>query len=140
MRTIRSIWLLTLVAASACVFPERHRLPEMHVQLVDGSFAVHEAKVGYSWRWGQEACDQSINVIHADDHGQFVLPAQSSWGMGFIVPIPDFGRPGWQLCFKTPTGERRYFSLWAEPNETTTVRCDLGRAKPLDVCEVLSER
>ena len=138
MTTSRALCLLILVVGSACVFPARRTLPEMHVQLLDGAMPVHEAKVGYSWRWGAEACDESLNLIHADGDGMFILPAQSSWGIGAITPIPDFGRPGWQLCFETYAGDRRYFSVWAEPTARTTVRCDLGRARSLDICEVLS--
>ncbi len=137
---MRSLCALMLATASSCVFPARHRLPETHVQLLDGSVPVREGKIGYSWGWGKEACDESLKVVSADDQGQFVLPAESSWGIGAITPIPDFGRPGWQLCFETPSRERRYFSIWAEPTDVTTVRCDLGRPKSFDVCEVLAAK
>jgi hypothetical protein len=137
MGATRSLCLLVLSVASACVFPERRRLPEMRVQLLQGPIPVRQAKVGYSWAWGQEACDESLTEISADEGGRFVLAAESTWGIGTITPIPDFGRPGWQLCFETAAGERRYFSVWADPTDVTTVMCDLRRPKSRDVCEVL---
>jgi hypothetical protein len=135
---MKTAWVFILAAASACVFPERRPLPEMHVQLLDGSIPVREAKVGYSLRRDQQGCDQSLKLIKADDQGQFVLPARSEWGIGAITPIPDWGRPGWQLCFETTTSERRYFSMWAEPNALTTVRCDVRRPRTVNLCEVIS--
>ena len=135
---VKAACAVILGAASACVFPVRRKLPEMHVQLLDASAPVREAKVGYSWRWDQRGCDQSLKPVIADDHGEFVLPATSEWGIGAITPIPDWGRPGWQLCFETPTRTRRYFATWAEPNAVTTVRCDVARPTTINLCDVLS--
>src|SRR6266516_6446447 len=82
MQTLGSLCALMFVTASACVYPARHRLPELDVQLLDQAVPVREARVGYSWAWGQVACDQSLNAIHADTEGRFILPAKTSWGIG----------------------------------------------------------
>jgi hypothetical protein len=118
--------MLALVAVSACVYPQHHRLAELRLALHDGDVPIREAKIGYSWVWGEEACDESLTLIQADEQGFFVVPDQSGWDVGTITPIPDHGRPGFQLCVETPTRGRRYLTAFGEVKEPITMRCDLG--------------
>lgn len=127
-----------IALASGCAFPGRHRLPELHVQLLDQSAPVSEAKVGYSWEWGQDACERSLEMVYPDPEGGFVLMAKSTWAIRFITPIPDYDRDGWQICLETPGGERHYYAGWAVPKQRMWIRCDLTRPTRPDVCEVIS--
>jgi hypothetical protein len=81
-----------------------------------------------------------LQSVRADDQGRLVLPSQSTWGVGVIAPIPDYGRPGWQVCFETPSGERRYYSVLGELRAPTTLACDLARPPEHDVCDRVTTR
>jgi len=131
---------MMLVSASGCVFPQRHSLPEIRGQLLRGPDPVTQAMVGYSWDWGEEACGQSLKAIVTESNGSFVLGSASTWGIGVITGVPDYGRGGWQLCFELPNGERRYFTTWWGRARVATVRCDLERPKTVDVCKLLPPR
>jgi len=133
--TILGAALLSLTAG--CVFPQRHRLPEIHGRLLDGGVPVGRAKVGYCWGWSKETCNDALQEIAPAAAGLFILPQQSKWGVGFITPIPDYGRAGWQLCFESLDGRRRYFRTWWEGGGVANLTCDIGLAETVDACSWL---
>jgi hypothetical protein len=131
---ISALGSVFLSVHTGCVFPVRHRLPEVHARLLDGGVPLHQAKVGHSWGWIEKECEESLQRVSTDAEGQFVLSPRSSWGVGVITPIPDYGRPGWQLCIESPDGRRRYFKSSYVGDGVVAVTCDLARADDLDPC------
>lgn len=125
---------IVLSVTAGCVSPRRQTLPEIRGQLLDCGSPVPRAKVGYCWDWSEEACDESLRAMTTSADGRFTLPQQSGWGIGVITPIPDYGRAGWQLCFESPDGRRRYFRTWWERGGVANLTCDLGRDEADDVC------
>lgn len=117
-----------------CAFPQRRRLPEIRGQLLDAGAPVTQAKIGSCWDWSPEACDESLRAVALSIDGKFVLSPRSEWGIGVLLPIPDYGRPGWQLCFESPDGRRRSFRTWWNAGEVANLTCDIGRAAGADVC------
>ena len=125
---------IVLSLTAGCVFSQRQKLPEIRGQLLDRGSPVAQAKVGYCWDWSEEACNESLRPIATSAEGRFTLPPQRAWGIGVITPIPDYGRAGWQLCFESPDGRRRYFRTWWERGAVADLTCDIGRAETDDVC------
>ena len=133
----KALITILLALTAGCVYPQPRRLPEIRGQLLDGGSPVARAKIGYCWDWSKAACDESLRPITTAGDGRFVLPQHSGWGVGLITPFPDYGRAGWQLCFESPDGRRRYFRTWWENGGVANLSCDIGRAETEDVCSWL---
>ena len=140
-RVIPIIVSLTAIVGCAPLPIERIVYPTLEGRLLDEGAPLVNQSVHFSYS-GKDACEDKGGKLYqttkTDVNGEFTIVEKRRWSL-FRLAVPADGYAHYNLCFVSPSGEKRWFFAsdlrtpdWAEPSRLSCEFSDLHK-KPISL-------